>query len=372
MEYLALLLVGPVLWPFIAKAIWKHEITVKELTINVAIGCAVVVVGWYGARYSQMADVELLNGEVVGKESRRVSCEHSYRCNCHDVCSTDSQGRRSCTEICQTCYDHAYDVSHYLTTNLGDIEIARVDRQGLTRPPRFLAANNGDPVAMSHAYANYIKASPESLFNTLAEKSAFEQFAADIPTYPSTVYDYHYADRVLAVKANVPDLPRWNRELATMLKSVGPAKQANVVVVLTGIEDANYAMALRSAWLGGKKNDIVVVLGTPQYPSISWARVISWTDNEMFKVELTDALRDLPEASPETVLPLVAKQAMAGFERKSMKDFEYLKDSIEPSGWMLALLFVFSMVASVVTSVVLSRNNDSYLQFSRRMRMRWR
>ena len=41
------------------------------------------------------------------------------------------------------------------------------------------------------------------------------------------------------------------------------------------------------------KNDVVVVMGTPSYPRIDWVQVLSWTDVELFKVQLRDELMDL-------------------------------------------------------------------------------
>ncbi|WP_162577717.1 hypothetical protein [Variovorax sp. PBL-H6] len=359
LETLALLLVVPLLWPFIAKAIWKHELTVREIAINLAVGAAIVILGWAGGRYAQTHDVELLNGEVLRKESHRVSCEHSYECNCTSSTSTDSQGRTTTTKSCSTCYEHTHDVDHTLYTNVGDIDIDRVDRQGLTVPPRFTKAAVGDPVAKSHNFVNYVKAAPESLFNTLAEKAAYAKFDGHLPPYPDEIHDYHYANRVLVVGAKVPDAAEWNAKLAGALKKLGPAKHANAVLVFTADTDPNYAQALHQKWLGGKKNDIIVVIGAPSYPEVEWARVVTWSDSQLFKVQLQDAIQDLKTVTPDSVIALLTEQTMKGFERKKMSDFEYLKWEIAPPTWLLALLFVLSLVASVVTSIKLANNSES-------------
>ena len=357
MESLALLLVFPILWPFIAKVIWKNEITRREIAINLAIGVFIVTVGWFGGRYAKTADIEILNGEVTGKHSEDVSCKHTYECNCRQVCSTDRKGNRSCSQSCDTCHEHPFDREWHVGTNLGDYEIDTVDRQGLTTPRAYANAYIGQPVARSHLFTNYVKASPESLFNTLAEKSAFERFKDALPAYPSHVYDYFSINRILVSGTTGPDVAQWNGKLAEMLKSVGPAKQANVIVVFTGSTDPQYAAALRSAWLGGKKNDVIVVIGAPKYPAIAWARVISWTDNATFKVQLADDIENLPAATPDAVLAVVKADITQGFVRKHMRDFKYLQWEIEPPMWLLILLFVASVAASVGSSVYFSRNS---------------
>jgi hypothetical protein len=359
MEMLALLLLFPLLWPFVAKLIWNHHITFGELAINVAIGILIVVLGYLGGKSFQTMDQEVLNGQVTSKSRDKVSCSHSYRCMCVETCSTDSKGNRSCTEICQTCYDHAYDIDWNLATTLGTIEIGRVDRQGLDQPSRWTRAAAGDPVATTQRFTNYIQAAPASLFNAAVEKRALERYRNQVPAYPLGVFDYHYLNRVLAVGVKLPDHAEWNRELALRLRQLGAAKQVNWVVVLTSSADPAYADALRAAWLGGKKNDVIVVLGTPAYPNIGWARVLSWTDKELFKVQLRDDLQALKTADRTRVFDTIEKHVRASFVRKQMKDFEYLRHEIEPPGWLLALLFFLSAGASVGLSLYF-RSNETY------------
>lgn len=370
METLVFLLIFPLAWPFVAKLIWGHELTVREIGINVAIGVVVVTVGWFGGRAAMTSDFEVHNGEVLRKEIQPVSCEHSYSCNCREDCSTDSTGRRSCSTTCDTCYEHLRDFDHVLVTNVGDVEIDRVDRQGVSVPPRYESARIGDPVALRKHFVNYIKGAPDSLFNALAERSAHQQFHASLPAYPDQVYDYHYVNRVLTTGPVIPDLANWNAQLAQLLRKLGPGKQANAVVVFTSSTDSAYADALRAEWLGGKKNDVVLVIGAPNYPEIAWTRVVSWTDNELFKSHLEQGVRDLKTATPEAVLGVLFEKTMAEFERKHMKDFEYLKWSIEPPTWLLWLLFVLSIVASVGASIWLSRNNERVYGGMPRLRRR--
>lgn len=355
MTTLALLLIFPLCWPFVAKLIWKHELTFAEVGANLAIGALVVTLGWALGKYGQTWDTEILNGAVTSKYSERVSCAHSYECNCYDSCS-GSGDKRTCTRVCSTCYEHSYDVDWVLDTTVGNITIDRVDRQGTQEPLRFSRAAVDDPVARSSSFVNYIKAVPESLFNASAEASLVQSFAGQLPTYPSHIHDYHYVNRVLASGVSVPELSIWNLELAKTLRKLGPLKQANLVVVFTNAPSEQYANALRAAWLGGKKNDVVVVMGTPNYPSIEWVSVFSWSDAELFKVQLRDALRDLKEVRRDDFFTLVASHIEKGFVRKPMQDFAYLESQIEPPTWALVILVMLSIGASVLTSRFLAQN----------------
>ena len=369
MASLALLLLLPLIWPFVAKMIWKHEITLAELGLNLLIGVLIVVSGWALGRYAQALDVQILNGQVTGKRSERVSCEHSYSCNCRESCSGSGQNR-SCTTVCSTCYEHSYDIDWLLTTTVETLKINRVDRRGTTEPPRYTAAQVGDPVAVAENYQNYIKAAPDSLFNAAQNASLLKEFGARLPAYPDQVYDYHYVNRVLTDGVALPDQAQWSRQLAERLRSLGPQLQVNLVVVLTSSADPRYADALHAKWLGGKKNDVVVVLGTPAFPVIGWARVLSWSDREVFKVELRDALTDLKEASLEPVLSTIEHHVQKGFKRRPMSDFEYLKDEVEPPLWVTGLLLLLSAIASVGAAVYFA--NNPYSTGGRFGTARWR
>jgi hypothetical protein len=345
MTTLILLLIFPMLWPIAAKLIWKQELTLGELSANLAIGVLIVSAGWYMGRFVEMADVEIFNGSVISKRSEVTSCEHSYACHCTK-------------DKCSTCYLHDHDIDWQLRTTFGDIKINRVDGQGKDEPPRYSLAQIGDPVAQSHMYSSYVRAAPDSLFNTLSDKQALAKFPGRIPRYPSRVYDYQYLDRVLTEGVNVPDIHVWNTDLARRLRKLGPTKHVNIVLLIVSEPSEEYAEALRDAWLGGKENDVVVVLGAPNYPAVSWARVISWTDNEVFKVQLRDALVDLKTIDRKPVLDTIESHISTGFVPKPMKDFSYLAYSIVPPTWVVALLALLSSIASVWVSVVFSKNDN--------------
>ncbi len=355
MEILALLLVFPLVWPLIAKAVFGRQYTLPEMGFNIVIVVACVCGLWFGGRYSQTVDHEVLNGQVNSKDSEHVSCSHDYQCNCYDVCS-GSGSSRSCSRQCSTCYEHSYDVDWTLRTTVGDVDVPRIDRQGTSMPPRWASANVGDPVAVTHEHTNYIKGAPDSLFSAVAEQSTLAQFAGAVPEYPLDVYDLHYINRVLSHGVDVPDLQAWNKELAMRLRPLGASKQVNWVVVFTNSADPAYAEAVRIKWLGGKKNDVVVVLGTPQYPKLAWVRVLSWTDQELFKVQLRDDLLRLGTVDRTAVFDILEKNTKATFVRKHMRDFAYLKNEIQPPTWLLVVAGLVGVLGSLGLSFFFARN----------------
>lgn len=349
MDIFWIILIFPVVWPFIARIVFHSTITWTEMALNVVLVLVLVSAVWVAGRYAETADREVWNGEVTGKDSYRVSCSHSYPCNCRTVTVGTGKSRTTTTQ-CDTCYEHSYDIDWVVHSNVGKIYINRVDRQGLHEPPRWTRAYKGEPVATTHMYTNYIKASDNSLFNA-SQQNLVKKFEKLIPEYPLEVYDYHYIDRVLAVDVDVPDLDKWNFELAQYLRELGPKKQANVVIVIVNTDNPLYMDALRSAWKGAKKNDIVVTIGVTDYPNISWANAWSWSKNEMVNVTLRDEITNIGTLDRSVVLKTINDTVMKYFERRPMAEFEYLKDEIEPPLWVQILAGIIAVLGSVGLTV---------------------
>lgn len=340
MNYMLLVvLVLPMILPWIAKIMWKHEITWAEMACTLVIGAALSAGVYFAGAHAQTADTEIINGEVTDKERVHGSYTRSYECRC----STNSKGVRSCS----TCYEDHYTVTWNCKTNLGTIRIDHKDRTSRSvyltpDPDRYTVIQRGDPVAMEHGFTNYVKAVPDSLFHANQTK----KFDALIPKYPDEVFDYYKINRTFAMGVSVPDLAQWNQDISVMLRKLGPQKQANVVVLFVNTADQSYLHALEGKWIGGKKNDIIVIIGTTAYPKIDWVAVSSWTDKQLFKVQLRDEIMALGNVDRSQIIAAIDKHTMSTYVRKSMKDFEYLKSQIEPPVWVLILAVILGMIAS--------------------------
>jgi hypothetical protein len=320
----------------------------RHLLAVALVGPFVVLAGYTGVLIHNRVDTEVWNGEVTKLVREQVPCEHDYKCNCR----TDKDGRTTC----DTCYEHDFDVDWKVENTAGDdIKIRRVDRQGIIPPPRWLSIHIGDAVAQTHYFVNYVMGAKDSLFNNRDAQTAFLRFKPMIPDYPDNVYDYYKIRRVLLV-GNVPmddlKLNAWNQQLPLMLRALGPRKQVNVIIVLTTVQDPNFANALKTAWLGGKKNDVVVVVGAADYPKVSWARVFSWTDNETFKIELADAIQDHGTLDPVDTPEMIGGFILKDFNRKHMKDFKYLAWESAPSISACTIIAILSLLATMAAFFV--------------------
>lgn len=317
----------------VMKYYFGRTITWLEVAIQTVAALAIVGGTYYAGIKSRMQDTQFLNGVVTSKERETVACEHSYQCHCR----TDSDGHESC----DTCYEHPYDYDWDVYTNAGtgddaEFTIDRIDRQGRDEPPRWTEVKVGEPVALERTFDNYILGAPQSIFHAVSAGKS-------LPAYPKG-FDYSHVNRVITDGVNVPDLNAWNDDLTRMLSVLGPKKQVNVIIVLTKKPSSAYGDELRNGWLGGKKNDVVVVLGTTHYPDIAWADVFSWSKHDMLNVALRNDLTELKRADRATVIPTIQRDVSQYFERRPMAEYAYLRAEIEPTpvfriiGWLLAVL----------------------------------
>jgi len=342
--YLLFILLIPLSWPWVSKYIWPHKITNKELIIHIAIvlvvTCAVYTLGMIGNSY----DTEVWSGEVTGKKKVKVSCEHSYSCNC--VTTTDSKGNSSTT--CQTCYDHSYDIDWNVYSNVMDTSsIHRTDRQGLKEPPRWTDVEIGDPYSDTKRFKNYIKGAPDSLFNN---KDLVTKFEGKLPQYPKTIYDYYRIDRVIPVGVTIPDIKQWNTDLSEIMKELGPKKKSNVVVVVTNTSDIQYSKALKEFWLGGKKNDTVIVIGSVKYPKIDFVDVFSWSKNPTLEIELRDEILGMKELDRTKTIGIILNQIKNNFDKRSNEEYAYLEEEAVPPVWLLIVTVLVSFMVSGTVS----------------------
>lgn len=358
MEALLILLLFPLAWPFIAKRIWHNSINWTEMTIQIVGVCVLVVATWQLGVYGQTSDTEIWNGQIVSKDRDHGHYVRSYDCNCRQSCS-GSGSSRSCHQVCSTCYEDHYTVTWTANTTAGNLQFDHKDSTWKSvynspDPAPYTNCKKGQPASREHSYTNYVQAVPESLFN---DDSELNTYADKVPAYPR-VYNFYKIDRVLQVGTGYKYAATLNDQLNDALKTLGPLKQANIIVILTDIADPSYRFAVERAWLGGEKNDIIVFLGLDK-DTIIWADVMTWAlneGNELFHVTLRDELVALGTVEDvNAVSSAVVNNVKGLYDRPNMSDYEYLKDEISPPTWVIILAIFFAIGGSLGLTFVFHR-----------------
>jgi len=204
-------------------------------------------------------------------------------------------------------------------------------------PKAYTNCAVGQPAAANHSYTNYVQAVPQSIF---AERASADDFPGKIPNYPH-VYNYYQVDHVLNVDSELTAgmVAVLDKRIDHILKTLGAAKEANIIVVLTEIDDPSYRYAVEQTWLGGKKNDIVIFIGLDGM-TITWVDIMTWalnTGNELFHVTMRDGISNMKILNFEQLAPFIGKTVSELYDRPMMKDYEHLESEIVPPTWILIL-----------------------------------
>lgn len=292
-----------------------------------------------------------------------VSCRHSYDCNC----TTDKDGRRSCS----TCYMHAYDVDYhpeYWTKidNAGnEYEISKshydelVNRFGtkayfvdMHRDYHSIDGDSyrndwaGEPeksdvVTTEHSYTNKIKASHSVFkFENIDEKTKKMWSLYD---YPQVV---HLRQQVVLGK-NID--PVTDRKIQFINGFYGSRNQFRMYILFFKDKSLDVAFKQRSYWEGGNKNEFVICIGVDSQDKFEWVKCFSWMDKPELEVEVEEYFNDSKDLNLSKFADWLPAQIQTHWHRKQFKDFEYLNIELTDTQmwWVLIIVLIYNIIASV-------------------------
>lgn len=328
-------LLGLLLIPFAIGAIsWKFfgaTITVKEYLLMCVATVLIGLGSWQIAKYAGMQDIEHWNGRIVDKDEGTQSC-----CHCSTVCdATDKDG--NCTSSHEEC-DHFHDYWYSLDVSTGDVLDDSCN--GFDSPPSWWTkAELGDPATVEHIYTNYLKADDSSLF----VPGVGDKYLDVVPDRWPKVHDKYKVKRALGVQASVPR--GWQKALDELNADLGSKKQLDLLVVVTSIQDPEFADSIEKKWLYGPKNALTVVLGVKD-GEVTWARAVTISKVETLKINIRDELPGMKTAGldvPQKLRGMVMKD----FTRTPLAEFSYLAENASPEGWALLLTYLLNILAVI-------------------------
>lgn len=350
-----------ILVPIIVKIFMHRNITFLEMGVQAVISVLFVLVAINIAKWADNRDVEVWNGALTSHQRVNDSHMESYSCNCRTVCSGSGENR-SCSTRCDTCWRRRYTVDWTFRTTIGNFSVGH--RNSLNRsihrvadPAHFANAVDGMPVSREHGYQNYIRNVP-SLFS--ATEYSDNVLTDIVPDYPR-VYDYTQIDRVLTAgfEQGLPVTSELDQELDNCLRELGPEHQVNIVAVIANTTDPTFRYVLEGEWRGSKKNDVIVVIGAPNYPTIEWVDVFTLAGdygNTLLVDELSLALMDIGTLEDATTVSNVIETNVAEhFERVPMEEFEELRSEVRPTGLAVAIIALISIALSIGLTLVFIR-----------------
>lgn len=353
MTALMLLMLFPVLLVICMKIFKPEQFSWSEAIVQLVF-TGVLIFGVHTAgKYSEMSATEYWTGTVQSKQRDHDHYVRTYDCNCVSV----SCGKNCTTRVCSTCYEDHYTVDWYLTSTIGKIRIDYIDstsRSVYKKPDPVIYVNAvpGEACSRPNTYLNYVRAADLSLLNISDDGTVAKSHK--VPPYPQ-LYHVYKLNRVVSDGVNLPGgLAAWNLELENYMKNLGGLKQINIFVVFTKEQKTSYAQAVRARWLGGNKNDAVIVVGV-QDNKITWADSFSWSKNARYDVEIRQEIGQLGELDKANFFHVVNETVLKYYERRPMAEFEYLKDEIDPPMWAMGILIAISIVGSLLLALLFYR-----------------
>lgn len=385
------LICAAIAWLFFKKIEWFHAL------IMTAIGVAICGAIHLTAVCNMTNDKEIWSGQVTVVKHIPAWLEYYeyavYRTEYYTerVSHTDSKGNTYYTDEPRSrqVFDHweptqenhaeefiehdSLDYSEHVTAEFynevkglfgGTESITPGTRSTYKHASRMLSGDPNDyatinsksyvyPVHEMRTWTNKIKAAP-SVFSF-----------SKVPEGTST-FDYPEADNRYASNRLFGAVPIGVREWDQLNAVLGPMKKVNLIMINFGSKSLEQAEWQQAAWLGGKKNDIVMCYGSSGNNSkADWAKVFGWSESELAKVQLQNLL--LESKIDNNILPKIQDIIMKGYTIKDWHKFDYL--SVEISWnylWIVFLIHIVSLVVGwfIIKAIHESNNDSPYRPYS--------
>jgi hypothetical protein len=383
--YIVLFCVPLAIWIVVARKFYGRGLSFEEMGLQLLLTSLVIIgIFFLGDNFSTR-DTKIVNGSISSMEARQRSCPVGWvtmtdsHCTNYwtrsvkvrQTCSKDSQGNRSCRDVMETQYNYIYpwERRYFLgtTVNKSLIEIDRVDRQGVNKPPAYQAAFIGEPAAVSVVYTNYIQAAKDTI---LRDQSTSEPLRAPYPK----ITNYYHAARAMMHAKGTDDKdqfivnPAWSSDLEATELAIAETG-ANVVIIVTTETDTSFASRLSKAWDAHNINDIIVVISKEaDTQKISWVDVRSWSTSSMVNIVIHDEIMKIGEINGAKINAAIEAAVVEHYKLPDPEDLSYLAEGVPPATWVLALSFIILLIATPIMTWLLANkiNIGGQTQFGQR------
>lgn len=187
------------------------------------------------------------------------------------------------------------------------------------------------PVTKLVRFENKVRATPTTF--------SYPPVPANIKVFPYPANDNPFASDRLIGTATLVDLLAFDQ----MNARLGPKKRVNVVMVGLGNRDSMAAQWQEAAWIGGKKNDVVITWGGLN-DRPTWVRAFGWTDSKTCLRQLESIV--LENGAKTSTLPLIEAEIVRDYRLKDWdKAFAHIR--VPAPMWAAYWYFGVAIVAQV-------------------------
>lgn len=196
------------------------------------------------------------------------------------------------------------------------------------------------PTTATRTWENKVKAAP-SVFRYQKVPENVDVF--NYPTNP----DKFISGRIVG-KVGVETF-KWDQ----MNSLLGPQKLVNVIAV--GLEDKPMADTdlIEAKWVGGKKNDIVIVFGgSKNICKPTWCRVFGWSESELCKRNLETIV--LKHGMTDKTIPFIQEEIKKNYTIFEWSKFDYLTVEVPLSGYIWLIVAVLITTGGWIWFILLN------------------
>lgn len=334
---------------------YPKEITIAELCAHIAAVMLVMFLGYQFGRYVEIADSYVAHGEITGKERVHGWYIETYTCNC----STSGK-----TTVCSTCTREHYTVDWNAFSTIGKIDLDY--RDSLSRsvysvpdPKIYKECNEGDPASKKFGFSNYVRAVDNSLFADSVNKDERKKLKTEVTRYPNT-YDIYKYDHV--VQNTGRSYEALNETLSMLSRKYGKEGPNPIVYVVKNL-DRDFMRQVEKFWKHGKLNDIVMLVGVDDSDNIVWTDAFSYGKsyrNQDILATVRNYLTDVKKLNTvdkQIEFANAVDGILTKYEKTTSKDFEYLKNEVQPSPGVQWFLIIFGLGLSGGLSYLFHQND---------------
>ncbi len=287
---------------------------------------------------------------------------------CTRSCCCDSKGENCGTEPYDCSYVQYHPESWRIVTTTGEtISISQSEYERIkhifgneyfTDLHRNYYTDNGNmyttewksdsltaiPATTLHYYENRVKAADQSIFH-FDPVSNEDILRYKLKSYPD-ITQYYQMNSVIGDSS--PDADIANRKVKYINGLLGHKKEVKVFVLVFKDQPIEAGFYQESYWKGANMNEFVVCIGIDNERNVKWCKPISWTPNELLKVEVKSFVQNQSKLDLSALADYLQVKIDAGFQRRDFKEFDYL--TVEPPLWTVLLTYFLTIVANVLVS----------------------
>jgi hypothetical protein len=327
-----------VLWIKFKSIVWWEWLAGSILSFVVVIASIILV------KMGQTNDVETWSGVATHAiYTPRWRSSHEVA-----VYNTDKDGNRTLSHY-ET--EYRWHGPHYhLQSSLGRfaIDSSEFDRLKFlwggdtwavsgSRPNYYSGDRNDyhtsnttghlEPVVAIKSFENRVKAAPNTF--------SFAKVPEGVDTYEWPKHTGTGDSGRLIGRARRIGFLKWDQ----MCSVVGPKYKVNLIMIgfsdSSTVQDAIYQEA---AWVGGKKNDLVICFGGGSGGKAGWSYVFGWTDSELVKRNLETIV--LNNTVDSTIVPKIKEEVAKNYKIKDWSHFDHISVPVPWWGYLLSVLIL--------------------------------